>query len=174
MSKNFFIAIKGVMHKSRESFFLLVLSGIFLLSACGKDEVELPDEVLQGKIDGEEWTYKSANAYLESADFRYRVTFLSTEETVSDPCALRSTAKRHITAFLRFPEYSGDYTLTPQLVNDNEVVVTFNADISGSLVASSGFMSIFAIENRVVFGYLQAVLDDDNTVEGSFQIRLCN
>lgn len=144
------------------------------MSACGKDEVELPDEVLQGKIDGEEWTYKSANAYLESADFRYRVTFLSTEETVSDPCALRSTAKRHITAFLRFPEYSGDYTLTPQLVNDNEVVVTFNADISGSLVASSGFMSIFAIENRVVFGYLQAVLDDDNTVEGSFQIRLCN
>ena len=93
------------MHKSRESFFLLILSGIFLLSACGKDEVELPDEVLQGKIDGEEWTYKSANAYLESADFRYKVTFLSSEETVSDPCALRSTAKRHITAFLRFPEY---------------------------------------------------------------------
>ena len=162
------------MHKSRESFFLLILSGIFLLSACGKDEVELPDEVLQGKIDGEEWTYKSANAYLESADFRYKVTFLSSEETVSDPCALRSTAKRHITAFLRFPEYEGNYTISPQLVNDNEVVVTFNADISGSLIASSGFMSIFAIENRVVFGYLQAVLDDDNTVEGSFQIRLCN
>ncbi|WP_424962627.1 hypothetical protein [Ekhidna sp.] len=162
------------MLKSRKTFYLLALGFISLIAGCGKDEVELPEEVLQGKIDGEEWTYKSANAFLESADFRYRVTFLSTEETVADPCALRSTAKRHITAFLRFPEYEGNYSVSPQLVNDNEVVVTFNADISGSLVASSGFMSIFAIENRVVFGYLQAVLDDDNTVEGSFQIRLCN
>ena len=174
MSSIFFIAIKGVIHKSRKSFFLLGLCGIALLSACGKDEIELPEEVLEGKINGEAWIYKSANAFLESADFRYRVTFLSTEETVSDPCALRSTAKRHITAFLRFPEYEGNYTVSPQLVNENEVVVTFNADISSAVVASSGFMSIFAIENRVVFGYLQAVLDDDNRVEGSFQIRLCN
>lgn len=142
--------------------------------SCGKDEVELPDKVLQGEINGQEWTYKSANAFLESADFIYKVTFLSTEESVSDPCALRSTAKRNVTAFLRFPEYEGNYSITPQLVSSNDVVVTFNANISGSLIATSGFMSIFAIENRVVFGYLQAVLDDENTVEGSFQIRLCN
>jgi len=165
---------KGVIHKSRKSFYLMTWGLITLLVSCAKDEVELPDKELQGAINGQEWTYKSANAFLETADFRYKVTFLSTEESVSDPCALRSTAKRHITAFLRFPEYEGNYTIAPQLVNDNEVVVVFNANISGELVATSGFMSIFAIENRVVFGYLQAVLDDENTVEGSFQIRLCN
>ena len=76
--------------------------------------------------------------------------------------------------FMRFPDFSGDYTISPQVLNNNEVVVTFNRSISESFTATSGFMSIFAVENQVALGYLQAVLDNGNTVEGSIEIRICN
>ena len=154
---------------------IIPLIALLLLStSCGRDQVDLPDEVLQGSINGREWTYKSANAFLQSSDFLYKVTFLSTEDSVSDPWALRSTGNPHVAAFMRFPDFSGDYTISPQVLNDNEVVVTFNADISESLTASSGYMSIFAVDNQVAVGYLQAVLDDGNKVEGSIEIRICN
>jgi len=153
---------------------LLTLFLLIALVSCGRDNVELPEEVLQGQVNGEEWELKSANAFLQSSDFTYKVTFLSTQETISDPCNLRTTANRHVSAFMRFPDFSGDYTVAPQLVTNREVVVTFNANISQSITATSGFMSIFALENRVALGYLQAVLDDNNTVEGSFEIRICD
>ena len=35
-------------------------------------------------------------------------------------------------------------------------------------------MEIYLIDNAQMFGYIQAILDDENTVEGSFEVRFCN
>ncbi len=143
-----------------------------VLISCGDNDIQLPDQILQGKINGEEWTYKSANAYLISSDFSYRARFLSSEEPVSDPCALPAPSLRNIKAIFRPSE--GSFFVAPQAVDNNQVQVSFDISPSRSLIATSGFMEVYAIDNLVVIGYLQAVLDDNNTVEGSFEIRLCN
>ncbi|MEO9872370.1 hypothetical protein [Ekhidna sp.] len=170
MSKNFFIALKWTILKSRESFILSAL--MLLFTSCGKDEIQLPDQILEGKINGEAWSYSSANGYLVSSDFQYRIRFLSSEESVNDPCTLPSPSIEHIKAIFRPSE--GSFFVSPQVLDNNQVQVSFEISPSKNLIASSGFMEIFAIDGQVVIGYLQAVLDDDNTVEGSFEIRLCN
>ena len=146
-----------------------VLSGIY---GCGKDEIQLPDKELQGTIDGESWEYGSANAYLETANLQYQARFLSDEESVSDPCTLPRPGLRHVKAI--FKPAVRSYTISPLAIDDNQVQVAFELSSSKTLIAGGGFMEVFDINNRVVFGYLQAILDDGNTVEGRFRIRLCN
>ena len=145
---------------------------MLLLLGCNSDDVQLPDRQLGGQIGGSEWNYKSANGYLISTDLQYQVRFLSDEETVTDPCTLPVPSRSHIRAVFR-PSV-GNFFITPQVINNNEVQASFEVSPSQSLTATNGFMEIFAIENQRAIGYLQAVLDDENTVEGSFEIRLCN
>ncbi len=148
---------------------------IFTLSSftsCKSDDVQLPDKRLEGNINGEAWNYKSANGYLFSSDFQYRVRFLSDKETVTDPCSLPSPSLTHVSAIFR--PIVGSFFIAPQAIDNNQAQVVFEISPSERLIAVSGFMEIFAIENQVVIGYLQAALDDDNTVVGSFEIRLCN
>ncbi|WP_420317260.1 hypothetical protein [Ekhidna sp.] len=164
--------IKYVIHKSRKSFHLIFSSLILITIGCSGDEIQLPDNLLEGSIDGKDWNYKSANGYLVSSDLRYQVRFLSSDENVSDPCTLPSPTRAHVKAIFRPAERS--YFVTPQAIDNNQVQVSFELSTSQNLVATSGFMEIYAIDNQVIIGYLQAVLDDDNTVEGSFEIRLCN
>jgi len=174
VSKNFFIVIKGVIYKSRETF-KTTLAGLLLLtflSGCKSDDVQLPANKLEGFVDGKEWSYKSANGYLISSDFKYRVRFLSSEETVSDPCSQPNPSITHVKAIFKPSE--GSFFVAPQAIDDNQVQVTFEISTSQNITATSGFMEIYAIDNLVAVGYLQAVLDDDHKVEGSFQIRLCN
>ena len=148
------------------------MTHLLMLTACKSDDVQLPDRILSGQIGATEWNIKSANAYLISSDFQYRVRFLSSEESVTDPCTLPNPTRAHISAIFRMAE--GSFTVSPRVVADNEVQVFFEMSPSQRLIATSGFMEIFAIDNLVAIGYLQAVLDDGNTVEGSFEIRLCN
>ncbi|WP_425389632.1 hypothetical protein [Ekhidna sp.] len=164
--------IKGVIHKSRKSFLSTLISLLIIFCGCGDDEIQLPDKLLEGTINGEEWSYKSANGYLVSSDLQYRVRFLSSEETVKDPCTLPTPTLAHVKAIFRPAERS--YFIAPQAIDNNQVQVSFEVSTSQNLIATSGFMEIYAIENQVIIGYLQAYLDDDHSVEGSFQIRLCN
>ena len=161
-----------MVYKSRETFVLLALVSMSVFSSCGNDAIELPQQELTGTIDGESWDYQSANGYLISSDFRYRVRFLSDKESVNDPCTLPSPTLKHVRAIFRPAERS--YFVAPDAIDDNQVQVSFEISPSRSLIASSGFMEIYAIDNLVAIGYLQAVLDDDHSVEGLFEIRLCN
>ena len=143
-----------------------------MVSGCSDDEIQLPDKQLEGRINGKEWSYKSANAYLVSSDFKYRVRFLSSDEPVIDPCTLPSPSLSHIKAIFKPSE--GSFFIAPQAIDANQVQVSFEITTSQSLIASNGFMEIYVIDNQVIIGYLQAVVDDKSMVEGSFEIRLCN
>lgn len=160
------------MLKSRKFCVLFFVSLGFLLSACGGDEIELPDQPLQGLIDSKEWSYKSANAYLESSDFKYDVRFLSSEEGVSDPCTLPAPSLTHVRAI--FKPAIGSFFVSSQAIDNNQVEVYFEITTSKNLKAQSGIMEIFAIEGQIIYGYLEASFGDENKVEGSFEIRRCN
>lgn len=171
MMKPFFIGEIIRIAKAIKS--LVVLSGMlpFLIS-CNADDVQLPTNRLAGIVNGEPWTYKSANAYLESTDFLYDIRFLSNEEVVNDPCALPIPTRTHVRALFRPRE--GSYFVNQQVVDDNDVVVFFETSPTESLRAISGFMEVYFIEGQLISGYLQAEENNENnTVEGAFEIRLC-
>lgn len=147
------------------TFFL----GCLLLLNCGGDEIQLPDQQLQGKVDGEDWELKFSNAYLFSSDFKYQIKFLSMKEGGQDPCSIPSTTNPHVSMIM--PLQRGSFSIP--LPNTNESA-RFNWSNGSSAIATSGFLEIFDISNSRVFGYLQAQLDNENTVEGSFEIVICN
>lgn len=161
-----------VKHKAKKCFYVMVILSSCLLSGCGNDEIQLPNQILEGSINGTDWSYKSANGYLETSDFQYRVRFLSSKEAVTDPCTQPNPSLTHVKAI--FKPAVRSYFVAPLALDNNQVQVTFEISPSQRVVATSGFMEIYAIDGQVIFGYLQAVLDDDNSVEGSFEIRLCN
>ena len=172
----FFIGRTSWFPKARKSFAGVLFGAlVFLLgtvSSCGGDQIDVPDQPLQGRLDGNAWTSVSANAYRLPGGIQINVRFLSELEPVSDPCALPSPGLAHVRAIFR--PAIGDFSVAPSALDENQVQVGFQVSPSTNLTAVSGFMSIFDINNGIIFGYLQAEIDDDHSVEGSFRINLCD
>ena len=150
----------------------VVLGSILLLSACGGNELDIPDQPLEGTINGEAWRYGSANAFRLSADGLFQARFLSDREPVIDPCTRPFPGLVHVKAIFR-PSI-GDFSVAPVAIDNNQVQAAFEISPSTSLIAVSGFMSIFDINNSAVVGYLQVILDDGNSVEGAFRMSICD
>lgn len=150
--------------------FIVITTWLLMgLSGCGGNEIQLPQQRLTGQIAGEDWDMKFANGYIFSSDLKYQLKFLSTKEGGDDPCAVPSTANTHISIIMQLQVRS--YSLPLPIVEES---VRFQFGNGSSSIATSGFLEIYDINNSRVFGYLQAQLDDDNTVEGSFEAFICN
>lgn len=139
------------------------------IACSSEDLINQPDEPLAGVIGGESWTYAAANAY--GTDGEYELLFLSSAESGVDAneCGITSPAEDHLSVLL--PLETNYYTLP--LVDNNETV-RFHTSLSSSAIALSGYIHITSITGGFVFGYMDATLDDENTVEGSFQAAICN
>jgi len=155
----------------KEYVFVIVLSLLTCLFGCG-DNLDIPNQPLQGVINGEPWNSESANAFRVTTDGQYRARFLSDSEPVSDPCNLPVPGRAHVKALFR-PSI-GDFTVAPFALADNQVQVAFELSPSTSLNAVFGNMAIFDIQSNIVTGYLQAELDDENKVEGVFRVIICD
>lgn len=163
--------------KCRETFsyltLLIILSSLGALSGCGNDQFDLPDNPLEGKINGTEWNSDKANAYTFTTDFKYEVKFLSSEEpTGSDPCSTPSPSKPYLSAIFKPSE--GSFSLSTVTLDPNQVVVKIHHSPSKEFIVTNGFMEIYFIENARMVGYIQAILDDESSVEGGFEVRMCN
>ena len=173
---DFFIQGYNSLAKARKTLAGAVIPcglALFLgLSSCGGDQLDIPNQPLQGLIEGNLWESSLANAYRLPGGLQYRARFLSELEPVSDPCTLPAPGLAHVKAIFR-PSI-GDFSVAPFALDENQVQVAFEVSPSTSLTAVSGFMSIFDINNATIVGYLQAELDDGNSVEGSFRISVCD
>ncbi|MEM6643554.1 MAG: hypothetical protein AAF616_11290 [Bacteroidota bacterium] len=146
-------------------------SVLLFMVACSGNDLDLQNQPLSGTIGGESWEYDLANAF-PLGGRQFRIQFLSENEPVTDACTLPSPGLTHVKAI--FVPAVGDFTVSPIAIDENQVQVAFQISPSVSVDATSGFMSIFDINNSTIVGYLQAVLNDDNTVEGAFRVSLCN
>ncbi len=160
--------------KKKFSHFYLAIFPIMLvlIVGCTRDEIQLPKTLLSGQIAGIQWNYTVANGYLFSSNFQYSTRFLSDKEQVTDACTLPNPVLPHIHAVFR-PSH-GSFFVSPIILDDNQVQVSFEIDATHRLIATSGFMEIYSLENKVINGYLEAVLDQENIVKGIFVISLCN
>jgi len=159
------------MRNTSSLFMIAILWAAF--QYCKSDGTQLPENDLQGKMEGTDWMYASANAFRLSTDGQYQILFLSDEEPVADPCFLPKPGRAHVKAI--FAPGVGSFAVAPQALGKNQVQVAFELSNARSLVASSGFMEIFDFNGTTMLGYLQASEDVANTfVNGRFIIEFCD
>jgi hypothetical protein len=145
---------------------LLALAGF---TACGDDETDIPNEPLTGTVAGEPWNYKFGNATLFTGDFKYRFLFLSDLEIGEDPCTIVNSTNPYIQVIL--PLQTGSYSLPLTPPQENLRFIYGDGTV---LSAASGFIEVFAIDQARIVGYIQAEIDDDNSVEGRFVVEICS
>ena len=146
----------------------LVLLSIFI--SC-KEERDGMDKLLAGMIGGEPWTFQYAKANLNSVDNIFDVELYGTQQTQDDPCTIINTANTHLT--IQIPNQVGNYNL-PFPIQAQSLAFQQAGVNTTRFYATSGFIEISAISGLRVVGYLQAVFDEDNTVEGTFVFDRCN
>lgn len=139
------------------------------LVGCLDNDVQLPDHDLRGKVAGEEWQFKFGNSFLVSSEPRYRLILMSVEQLGDDPCAIPSPGSAFIS--MEINEFTGVEDIPFPLLSASP---RFHLSASNSVIASSGFVRIDHFDHANIFGYLQAELDEDNTVLGYFNVAICN
>ena len=160
---------------------ILVLGMILSLVACKKETTssgsagvsrpaeEIKSGVVDGKINGDAWTFVSGVAKKDS--FRpERIRLELWDNSEADPCnVFFPTSKRNLLTSV--PEAVGNYEL------GNETNVTFyyqSTDMgSANLIATAGRLIIDEITDDTVKGRILATYDNDNTVNGAFTLTLC-
>ena len=156
-------------------FFLLTTRVIVVIAlalgiSCG-DKLDIPDKPLAGKVAGQDWEYEfmSSSQYGQTTGgFKYTLRFHSSED-VTNNCATIST-KPHLSVIM--PVQVGSYSL-PLAVNSETLV--FDYGNGTKFQATSGFIEIFARDEFTgkIAGYIQAISDENNSVEGQFIANLC-
>jgi hypothetical protein len=139
------------------------------VTSCLDDGIDIPNTPLSGKINGQDWTYSfTSSALYSGSPTKYTFFLFSEEELNNDPCAAVSSTKPHLRVIL--PLQIGSYPLGPQQGVENLRFVYGNG---GEFSATSGSVEILAFDFRRMAGYIQAIGDDNNTVEGRFTAELC-
>lgn len=158
------------MHPFKYLLLALALGVLYSLVSCGGDGVDIPKTPLEGFVEGQEWIFKFGNAYAYSGGTIPKYTFrlLSTDELGNDPCPVVSTTNAHVRMVL--PLGTGSYSIP--FADFNETV-KFDYGDGRVFSATSGFIEIFAVDQNQLVGYIQAVLDEDNIVEGRFFVEIC-
>jgi hypothetical protein len=151
----------------RSVFLLLALTQLFL-SGCGDDDFG-DVRILNGTIDGIAWEFKYAKANQQPFGNSMVIELYGLQETASDPCGISSTNPY---VSITLPRSEDTYFLPLANGTDN---LKFHKQGSNNqfVSATSGFVEITGISGRRVTGYMQALFDDQNQVEGSFAFDLC-
>lgn len=148
----------------------LLAAVIVALFSCGSDinNFDPNKSPVEGVVGGQEWQYKSANGSY-NASFGH-IKGIMTEDSLSDPCAIRIANKPHL--FFQIPARRFNFTL-PTI--DGSATVMFNYDNNSQIyTASSGYIEIVEINSNYAIGSLNALFDDDNQVQGTFIVQICN
>ncbi len=135
---------------------------------CDNDN-GLSGPLVNGTIGGETWEYQFAKAnYLSSTD-EFAVEMFGQLEMETDPCVIVS-----INAYISFT-ISNEEGYYPLPLSEGTKNLKFHQSGVGQqfLDATSGFIEITSIEGRRVGGYIQAIVDDENTIEGTFAFDRC-
>ncbi|MBV6646877.1 MAG: cadherin repeat domain-containing protein [Cyclobacteriaceae bacterium] len=127
--------------------------------------------VISGKVDGVDYTYKYANAQLNSVDEVYDVRLYSTAQTESNPCGIIESGNAHIRIQI---DATTDVTTFPTDILSKTPRFEFEGGGNEGERASSGFIRIVSISGSTITGYLEARIDDSNDVKGKFTMESCN
>lgn len=150
---------------------LSIISFSFLSFCNTTGETDLSQEPLVGKIGGADWTYVAGNAYFDQSSTIVNGMLLDFRS--SDPCSWISVSQDHIE--LSFPSQTGTYDLTSgSFTSDDYGTAVFKTLSPSQNLYAYGYVQIFSISKARIVGYINAQVDNDNYVKGSFQLSVCN
>lgn len=151
-------------------YFLFVTSVAVtsMLAGCGED-VQLPNKVLQGTIDGEEWSFTTGKSLSDQLDRTYKLELFANEGfTDQDGCLLFGGTNRYVSAVIPFSTANGTQ------LNATTSDLIFHLDGVNTFTADRGFIEIAFINNREIRGFISSGSGDENFVEGFFSVLICN
>lgn len=143
---------------------------VVLLAGCGDDinEFDINKNRLHGKVGGFDWEYTGGSSVYDT--FNNQVKGIIIAIDVTDPCSIRLTSDPHIR--VQLPATRGNYNL-PFI--GNNYFVQFAGGTSGKvLTATSGFVEVVSISSTEIIGFMSADFDENNTIEGTFFVTICN
>lgn len=153
---------------SRLLFGLAIISLVTIGSCDDKvNQFDLDKDPLKGKIDGVEWEYTGGR--VDYSNFSNQAVGKIFNENLTDPCTRVNTIFAHLDVAL----LTERETYTIGLINSGEVkFVTPNG--GPVYTATSGFIQIVDVTAFEIIGFISANYDDDNYVEGTFGVEICN
>ena len=153
---------------------LLPIWTLFFLALCGCDDqinkFDLEKDPLSGKIGGVEWEYSANGGRVDYSNFSNQATGkIFNDPNLTDPCLKILSNEAHLD--VAFFTQRGNYTLG--LIDSGEI--KFVTPNGGAIyTATSGFIEIVEVNAFEIIGYISADFDEDNFVQGSFLVRICD
>ncbi|REE01735.1 hypothetical protein [Marinoscillum furvescens] len=152
------------------SKWMVWIIGLVVLG-CGEkiQDFDPNKDRLEGKIAGEAWAYRTGN--LRYSTSINALTGLIVDFDVQEPCGVRLTSQPHVE--LRIPAQRGNYDLNS--FTDNRLYLKLHHENSTKIyTATAGFVEVLAISQLEAMGFISAEFDENNKVQGSFLLRICN
>jgi hypothetical protein len=136
-------------------------------AACGTS-YEVADQPLAGTIDGEPWTFVAGatDAFLSEGEDEF---FAGLYDEAFEPCQY-SEPDRPTFLIASIPKQPGEYEFSLSL---NMTFVVDRDDGPDNLVATDGVIVVDEVTATTVRGGLHGVFDDDNEVNGTFEVAIC-
>lgn len=150
--------------------FIWTVAVLTILTGCNDkvNDFDLSKDPLSGLIGGAEWEYTGG---------RLDYSFVSNQaagkvynEVLTDPCLKPNTIAAHLQ--VAFPTTKGNYNLP--FINDTGFIKFATPNGGPIYTATGGFLEIVEVTSYEIIGYISADFDDNNFVQGSFLIDLCN
>ncbi|MBI2892730.1 MAG: hypothetical protein HYY06_04210 [Deltaproteobacteria bacterium] len=147
---------------------------VFLVCACGggrgdddDDDLPIPEATLAGQVGAEGWELAGGytNAFLSEGEAEF---FAELYAEQLEPCGFETPTRPHLIASI--PKEPGEYSLSLSL---NATFVIEGADGPENLVATDGRIVVDEVTESSVRGGMSVSYDDDNEVEGQFEVAVC-
>ncbi len=140
---------------------------VFLIS-CGDgvNDLDLNKDPLRGVLAGTEWNYRTGAGQYNPGNFIVQGMLVDFE--LEDPCSLIATTTNYVE--MSVPADLGTFTLSATQ-NTN---VIFHLQNGVRYTVGAGFIQVVRFNGNALIGYLSADLDDENKVQGSFLLAICN
>lgn len=155
----------------------VVLPCVFLMNCGGDDDItpagyeyEFINQDLQGKINGQSWSYVDGVAEEDWVDASQERFEIGAEE-MTDPCNEFVDGLR---VLFSTPSAVGIYELRPIGHDDGSYLVNlFDPAETLNIFAGQGAIEILTLTDTEVTGRMDVYFDDDTHVNGNFTLPYC-
>lgn len=147
-----------------------------------KNKYEFKDQALTGKINKTDWNFVSGYARLSAVDSSYSYSFTLTDTTGDDPCSIwmDGTYEKVIFAIKSASEKleTKVYPIQMKLFKLEEsqtVTLVYRVDggTPNNSIATRGAIEILEVTDTTIKGRLDAYANDFSSVNGNFEVNLC-
>ncbi len=141
---------------------------ILFLVSCGDgaNNLDLDKDPLRGVLEGDQWDYQTGAGQYNPNNFIVQGMLVAFD--LDDPCSLIATTQNYVE--ISVPASLGTFTLSA--TQNTNVILHLQNGVRYTVGA--GFIQVVRFNGNVLIGYLSADLDDENKVQGSFLLAICN